>query len=167
MVHYPADSTYYEMERILGESHFRTGDNTQAIKYLSGYTTYCAAPQRSSHYALGMAYYQTGKYLEAIEQLGRVTDRKDALAQSAYLFIGQSYLQLNDPTNARLAFEMASQYDFDPQVQEAALYNYALTLHAATFSPFAESVTVFEKFLTSSPGRNTPTPSTTTSSTST
>lgn len=147
MERYPADSTYYEMERILGESHFRTGDNTQAIKYLSGYTTYCTAPQRSSHYALGMAYYQTGKYLEAIEQLGRVTDRKDALAQSAYLFIGQSYLRLNDPTNARLAFEMASQYDFDPQVQEAALYNYALTLHAATFSPFAESVTVFEKFL--------------------
>ena len=147
MERYPADSTYYEMERILGESYYRSGDNAQAIKYLSGYTTYCATPQRSSHYALGMAYYQTGKYLEAIDQLGHVTTQNDALAQSAYLFIGQSYLRLNDPTNARLAFEMASRYDYDPQVQEAALYNYALTLHAATFSPFAESVTVFEKFL--------------------
>ncbi len=147
MERYPADSTYYEMERILGESYYRSGDNAQAIKYLSGYTTYCATPQRSSHYTLGMAYYQTGKYLEAIDQLGHVTTQNDALAQSAYLFIGQSYLRLNDPTNARLAFEMASRYDYDPQVQEAALYNYALTLHAATFSPFAESVTVFEKFL--------------------
>ena len=30
---YPADSTYYEMERILGESYFRKGDYQQAIKY--------------------------------------------------------------------------------------------------------------------------------------
>lgn len=144
---YPADSTYYEMERILGESYYRKGDYQQAIKYLSGYTTYCTQPQRDSYYALGMAYYKTGNYTEAVQQLGLVTSKKDALAQSAYLFIGQSYLRLNDPTNARLAFEMASQYDFDREVQEVALYNYALSLHAATFSPFAESVTVFEQFL--------------------
>ena len=136
---YPADSTYYEMERILGESYYRKEDYQQAIKYLSGYTTYCTQPQRDSYYALGMAYYKTGNYTEAVQQLGLVTSKKDALAQSAYLFIGQSYLRLNDPTNARLAFEMASQYDFDREVQEVALYNYALSLHAATFSPFAES----------------------------
>ncbi|MCD8287342.1 MAG: tetratricopeptide repeat protein [Porphyromonadaceae bacterium] len=144
---YSADSTYYEMESILGESYFRTENYKQAISFLSPYITKCTHPKRSSYYALGMSYYVLGNYTEAIQQLGETTGEKDTISQSAYLFIGQSYLQLNDKTNAQLAFEMASRDNFDIHVQEVALYNYALTLKNTTFSPFAKAVTIFEKFL--------------------
>lgn len=144
---YPKDSVYYEITRVIGESHFRSGRPKEAVEYLSDYTAHTAAPLRSSLYTLGVACYESGACEDAVSTLGRVTDQTDALAQNAYLYIGQSYLKLNDKTNARLAFEMASRYTFDRKAQETALYNYAMLLHTGTFSPFAESVTVFEKFL--------------------
>lgn len=144
---YPADSTYYEIERIVGESYYHTGDNDLTIKHLNSYTAHTTTPDANSLYALGMAQYNKGNYTDAITALGRVSDEKNALGQSAYLYIGHSYLRLNDRTNAAMAFEMASRDTYDTKVQENALYNYAMVLHDATFSPFAESVTIFEKFL--------------------
>ena len=78
--------------------------------------------------------------------MSRVTDKEDVLAQSAYLYLGQSYIKIGDKKNAAISFDIASQYNFDRQIQETALYNYALTIHETSLSPFGESVTVFEKF---------------------
>ena len=46
-----------------------------------------------------------------------------------------------------MAFEMATTSEFDKQVQETAMYNYALLIHETSFSGFGESVTIFEDFL--------------------
>ena len=73
------------------------------------------------------------------------------MAQNAYLYLGSCYLKLNDKNNARLAFEAASKLNFDKNVQEEAYYNYALIVYDQSYSPFNESVTAFENFLTQFP----------------
>ena len=74
-----------------------------------------------------------------------------------HLYLGQSYLKLKDKNNARMAFEAAATSSFDKQIQEVAMFNYALLIHETAFTGFGESVTIFEDFLNDFPNPNMPT----------
>lgn len=149
---YPRHEYALSMQRVRGEASYGMGRYAEAVKPLE---TYCESPEgshdRKALYTLGMSYYQTGVYSKAVDALGKAVGRPDALAQNAYLHSGLAYLQLKDRTRARMAFEQASVMTFDRNVQEQALYNYALCIHETSYSPFAESVTVFERFLNGFP----------------
>ena len=139
------------MKRIQGEARYGMKDYLTSVASLKDYVNATAHPQRKAMYELGMGYYHTGAYTDAVEMLGRTTAESDALAQNAYLHMGLACLQLKERNQARMAFEQASVGDYDKAVKEQALYNYALCIHETSYSPFAESVTVFERFLNEFP----------------
>lgn len=149
--HFAGHKDEAQMNRIKGEARFGMNDYMTSVSALESYIGKVSAPQRVPLYKLGMGYYHTGAYSGATEILGRVTLENDALAQNAYLHMGLAYLQLKERNQARMAFEQASIADFDKSVKEQALYNYALSIHETSYSPFAESVTVFERFLNEFP----------------
>lgn len=140
-----------QMSRIAGEACFGTHDYSSAVRFLEIYCRQSERPERNALYKLGMSYFQTGVYSKAIDCLGKTTDPRDAMTQNAYLHIGLSGLQLKERNQTRMAFEQASTMNFDAAVREQALYNYALCIHETSYSPFAESVTVFERFLNEYP----------------
>ena len=149
--HFAGHKDEAEMMRIQGEARYGMKDYLAAVSSLEGYVNAVASPQRKAMYELGMGYYHTGAYLKATEMLGRTTHVQDALAQNANLHMGLAYLQLKERNQARMAFEQASIGNYDKAVKEQALYNYALCIHETSYSPFAESVTVFERFLNEFP----------------
>ena len=149
--HFAGHKDEAEMMRVQGEARYGLKDYMGAVSSLEGYMAATAQPQRKAMYELGMGYYHTGVYSKATELLGRTTMEPDALAQNASLHMGLAYLQLKDRNQARMAFEQASIGNFDSAVKEQALYNYALCIHETSYSPFAESVTVFERFLNEFP----------------
>ena len=149
--HFAGHKDEAEMNRIQGEARSAMKDYLNAIASLEAYVNAVPQPQRKAMYELGMSYYHTGAYSKATEMLGRTTMEQDALAQNANLHMGLAYLQLKERNQARMAFEQASVADYDLAVKEQALYNYALCIHETSYSPFAESVTVFERFLNEFP----------------
>ena len=149
--HFAGHKDEAEMNRIQGEARSAMKDYLNAIASLEAYVNAVPQPQRKALYELGMSYYHTGAYSKATEMLGRTTMEQDALAQNANLHMGLAYLQLKERNQARMAFEQASVVDYDLAVKEQALYNYALCIHETSYSPFAESVTVFERFLNEFP----------------
>ncbi len=141
-----------EMKRILGGAYYGQGRMSDALGALEAYVqTATEQPERNALYQLGMCYFHTRAFRRACDMLGRTTTQRDALAQNAYLHMGLGFLELHDKRQAQMAFEQASMMDFDPGVKEEALYNYALCIHETSYSPFAESVTVFERFLNEFP----------------
>lgn len=149
---YPRQEKTVEMKRIYGEACYGLKEYDGAIRYLSAYQNEAeAGVNRNALYKLGMSYFNTGVYSEAAAMLGEATTRQDALTQNAYLHMGLAYLQLKDRSRARMAFEQASAMNYDRSIKEQAFYNYALCIHETSYSPFAESVTVFERFLNEFP----------------
>ena len=140
-----------ELHRIIGNSYFNTGNQAKAIEHLQQYVSSAERPLRGDLYILGVCLYNQKRYAEAAYMLGGVVTQSDELTQNAYLYLGQSYLQINDKNNARMAFEAAGTSNYDRQVREVALYNYALLIHETAFAGFGESVTVFEDFLNDFP----------------
>lgn len=149
---YPRQEKAIEMKRICGEACYGLKQYAAAIDYLSAYRSVTEEhAERNSLYKLGMSFFYTGVYSEAAAALGEVTTVQDALTQNAYLHMGLAYLQLKERNRARMAFEQASAMNYDRDIKEQAFYNYALCIHETSYSPFAESVTVFERFLNEFP----------------
>ena len=141
-----------EAERILGEYWYKKGEYAKSSELLTSYlATGQSQDLRHDTYLLGMTEFQTGNMDAAVEHLSQVTGPDDAVTQNALLHIGLANLRKGDKNAARMAFERASNIPGKADVREQALYNYAMVIHETSYSPFAESVTSFERFLNEYP----------------
>jgi len=144
---YPTSEHQTEMHRVLGNSYYRLGQPSRAIPYYEYYITTIDRPLRGDAYFLGLSYFESGRYNDAVAMFQQAVGESDELTQNAQLHLGQTYLRLNQKQPAQMAFEAASRDNFNPQVRETAMFNYALLAHETNFSVFSESITLFENFL--------------------
>ncbi len=140
-----------ELYRMVGESYYYQGYTDKAVSYLTQYAEKDKSPLPGSMYLLGSSLYKNGDYPKAINYLKLATGKDEALNQSAFYYLGNSYVKTGNKKNALLAFESASKSDSNMQVKELSLYNYAMLIHETSYSPFNESVVVFEQFLNEFP----------------
>ena len=151
MAEYGDDPNCIRMQQILGAAEFTNGNYSEAIIALRDYIENSKEPQRIAYYQLGMSLFNNGEYSEAEKMLSRCIENDDAITQSALLHTGIIKLKNDDKNGARIAFEQAATMVHDDVTREEALYNYAISLHQTGYSPFAESVKIFEQFLNDYP----------------
>ncbi|WP_286832580.1 MULTISPECIES: tetratricopeptide repeat protein [unclassified Proteiniphilum] len=148
---YPSSEHVSEMYRVLGNSYYRQGQPSRAITFYEKYIAGNNRPLRGDAYFMGLSYSDTGKYNDAVNMFQQAVGEPDALSQNAQLQLGHTYLKMNQKQQAQMAFEAATRDNYDPQVRETALFNYALLAHETNFSVFSESITLFENFLSEYP----------------
>ena len=144
----PAPDFHGEINRLVGESQYHEGNDTEAARYISSYLDSCeSAPERTAQYIMGVLDYRNADFKACIDHMAGVTDADDALAQSAYMFTGHANVKEGNMKAAAIAYEKAFGMSFDTSVQETAYFNYALTQRDGGRTPFNRSIDIFEQFL--------------------
>jgi tetratricopeptide (TPR) repeat protein len=135
-----------EIARLIGDSYYRQMKYQEAVPYLEKFIK-TVNPSREESYQMGYAYYRAGFYDKAITWFNRAVNGKDALAQIAYYNLADCYLKLGEKIYARNAFEGASKFDFDPRIQEDALFSYAKLAYELSYNPFHEAINALQYYL--------------------
>ncbi len=139
-----------EITKYMGDAWFQKGDYKKALPYLERYDGKRPL-NKNEHYELGYCYYETGQYDLAVKQFGYATGGKDKLAQNTYYLLADCFLHLNNKKKAGIAFSAAAGMDFDPNIKEDALFNYAKVTFELSYSPFNEAVRVLKTYIDTYP----------------
>jgi TolA-binding protein len=149
---YPDNQNNPQIRRIIGLSAFEEGDYDNTVKYLKQYIDNISNPDTKDLYTLALASYYQKNYTQAIAALNRTNPGDDELGQNIYHHLGQAYLATGDMQNALIAFQSASAMNHNPEISEAATYNYAMLLHRNSGQSFGRSVAILEQFINTYPG---------------
>ena len=136
-----------EMSRIIGESYYRTGKYNESLPYLQKYAEKASTMTPEDRYQLAYAYYKAGDLQTAIKYFEPVASGKSEISQNASYHLADCYLRTKDKQKARLAFAAAAGMDFNADIKENALFNYAIATYEASISPFNEAVKAFNEYI--------------------
>lgn len=135
--------------RICGESAYNLGMNDAALKYLDSFLDAAGSDiPAATAYIIGVTRYKAADFAGAREMFQKSAGGSDAMAQSSNLYLGQCYIKSGDTNQALMAFEKAYRLKCESSLSEEALYNYAVARSNGGRMPFANSVALFENFLT-------------------
>lgn len=138
-----------EMFRIVGATYFIKGDLAKSKEYYDKFQAQDQGKTQNNQdsYQIGYIAYKLGDYDKAIVELEKMTE-PDAYYQSAMITLGDAFLKTDNKQSARNAFFKASKLDFDPQLQEEGLFNYAklsfeLDFHQVALSAVQEYISSY------------------------
>jgi tetratricopeptide (TPR) repeat protein len=141
-----------EIAKVLGNAFYEKREYEQAIPYLDMYYQSSHPKSREDAYQLGYAYYRIGDFQNATELFKRVIKgEKDELEQTAHYQLADAYLKLDRKNFARNSFKAAYELEFDPQIVEDALFNYAVLSHELSRNPYGETVHAFTRYINDYP----------------
>ena len=115
-----------EMLRIIAATYFIKGDLEKSKEFYDRFQAQDQGKTQNNQdsYQIGYINYKLGEYEKAISELEKL-EEPDAYFQSAMITLGDAFLKTGNKQSARNAFFRASKLDFDPQLKEEGLFNYA------------------------------------------
>lgn len=140
-----------EMLRIIGASYFAKEDYKNAQSYYERFMKNDNGKTQNNQdsYQIGYTYFKQKKFNEAIAQLGKLINDKSNYSQAGLYTLGDAYLTTKDKRGARSAFQESSKMNFDRQIEEEALFNFAKLSYELRFNSIALDAT--NEFITKYP----------------
>ncbi len=140
-----------ELYRFIGDAHFQKGNYSEAVPWLEKFIKNTKLSDRNDKYELAYSYYQTGEFAKATDMFNEVVGKSDILTQNAYYMLGSCYLKSGDKKRAQLAFSAASGMNYDPSIQEEALFSFAKLAYENSYSPFGEAIEALHSYIETYP----------------
>ena len=150
-----------EIAQMVAEVHYNRGHYGEALPYYHTAMELSPLPQtdanakvctpQDNYYQMGYCYYMTQQYDSAESYLLRKTVCEDSIAQNALYTLADIYLKKGDKDAARSMFLQASRMDFNKNIKEDALFNYAKLSCELNKNPYNESIRSFQDYLASYP----------------
>ena len=127
-----------EMFRIVAATYFIKGDLAQSKSYYDKFQAQDQGKTQNNQdsYQIGYIAYKLKDYTKAIEELEKL-DEPDAYYQSAMITLGDAFLKTGNKQSARNAFFRASKLEFDPELKQEGLFNYAKLSYELEFHQVA------------------------------
>lgn len=136
-----------ELSKLVGDSYFHLEQYDKAIPFLETYFLSTKLTTREENYVLGYCYYNTGSYFKAIPPMEKASKGEDEMAQNAYYHLADCYVKTNEKEKAKLAYDAASNLNFNEKIKEDALFNFAKLTYELSYSPFNETIKAFDKYI--------------------
>ena len=133
-----------EIAKMIGLSHYQLKEYQKAIPYLEKGKKSLI---REDRFAYGYCLYKQKQYAEAITQFERVGGDSDEMLQVANYCLADCYLKTGDKNGAKAAFATTARMDFDKNMQQDALFNFAKLTYELSYSPFNETIKAFDEYL--------------------
>ena len=140
-----------EIAKILGEAHYRTNNFIEALRYYAVYKEKGGIYNREDYYEMGFANSKVSNYSKAVENYQSALGVNDSLSQIIYYAMGECYIKNNEKAFARNAFQKAYQSNFDLDLKEDALFNYAKLSYELDYNPYNEAIISLNEYLSKYP----------------
>lgn len=139
-----------EMFRIVGASYFAKSDYKNAGVFYKNFQQKDKGKTQNNqdNYQIGYTWFKLRDYKNAIAELEKL-ETTDEYFQSGMIALGESFLKTDNKQAARSAFFKASKLNFDKQLQEEGLFNYAKLSYELEFHQVALDAT--QQFIKSYP----------------
>ena len=142
-----------EIEQMVGEVYFNRGEYKLALEHYAAARREQKQEQQTSctpqdnDYQVGYCHYMLGRYDSAAVYLSRKMQCSDSVAQNALYTLGDCYVRMGRKMDARSVFQMASKMDYNKQIKEDALFNYAKLSCELNQDAMGGSIKSFEDYL--------------------
>ena len=139
-----------EFAKLIADSYYYNEQYENSIPYFKEFKKSVNAT-REDNYQVGYAYYRTKQFEKAVMYLMRVATKKDGMSQTAYYHMADCYLKLEEKDYARNAFQAASKLDFEPEIKQNSLFNYAKLAYELSYNPYDEAIDAFHQYIDTYP----------------
>ncbi len=125
-----------EMFHLVAAAYFAKQDYLKSAAYYIRFQDEDLGKTQNNQdsYQIGYANYKISNYPKSAKELEKLVDQKDIYSQNGSYVLGDVFLKMVNKQSARNAFFVASKLDFDPQLKEDALYQYAKLSYELDFN---------------------------------
>lgn len=137
-----------EIARVLAEAYYRNNMFAEALPFFEDYFNLIGSgASEEENYEMGYTLYKTGQFSEAIDYFQQATSGNDSISQYAYYHLAACYLNTGKKQFAQKAYQQAYEKDFDLEIKETSLFNYAQLAYELSFDPYSKAIVALQDYL--------------------